>query len=49
MLDDTITAIATPLGEGGLAVIRLSAPRAPAMPMAMPSNAAPAVLLTAWK
>ena len=28
MLDDTITAIATPLGEGGLAVIRLSGPRA---------------------
>ena len=24
MLDDTIAAIATPLGEGGLAVIRLS-------------------------
>ena len=24
MFDDTITAIATPLGEGGLAVIRLS-------------------------
>src|SRR2546430_3317895 len=28
MLDDTIAAIATPLGEGGLAVIRLSGPRA---------------------
>jgi tRNA modification GTPase len=28
MPDDTITAIATPLGEGGLAVIRLSGPRA---------------------
>jgi tRNA modification GTPase len=27
-LDDTITAIATPLGEGGLAVIRLSGPEA---------------------
>ena len=27
-LDDTIAAIATPLGEGGLAVIRLSGPRA---------------------
>jgi tRNA modification GTPase len=27
MLDDTIAAIATPLGEGGLAVIRLSGPR----------------------
>ena len=26
MLDDTIAAIATPLGEGGLAVIRLSGP-----------------------
>src|SRR5688572_20721221 len=28
MLEDTIAAIATPLGEGGLAVIRLSGPRA---------------------
>ncbi len=28
MLDDTIAAIATPLGEGGLAVIRLSGPAA---------------------
>jgi tRNA modification GTPase len=28
VLDDTIAAIATPLGEGGLAVIRLSGPRA---------------------
>jgi tRNA modification GTPase len=28
MVDDTIAAIATPLGEGGLAVIRLSGPRA---------------------
>jgi tRNA modification GTPase len=28
MLDDTIAAIATPLGEGGLAVIRLSGPTA---------------------
>ena len=28
MLQDTITAIATPLGEGGLAVIRISGPRA---------------------
>src|SRR5882724_830472 len=28
MLDDTIAAIATPLGEGGLAVIRISGPRA---------------------
>src|ERR1051326_292499 len=28
MLDDTIAAIATPLGEGGLAVIRLSGPGA---------------------
>jgi tRNA modification GTPase len=28
MLDDTIAAIATPLGEGGLAVIRVSGPRA---------------------
>lgn len=28
MLDDTIAAIATPLGEGGLAVIRLSGPHA---------------------
>jgi tRNA modification GTPase len=28
MLDDTIAAIATPLGEGGLAVVRLSGPRA---------------------
>jgi len=28
MLDDTIAAIATPLGEGGLAVIRLSGPNA---------------------
>ncbi len=28
MLDDTITAIATPLGEGGLAVIRISGPQA---------------------
>src|SRR3989442_862805 len=27
MLDDTIAAIATPLGEGGLAVIRLSGPQ----------------------
>lgn len=27
MLDDTIAAIATPLGEGGLAVVRLSGPR----------------------
>ena len=28
LLDDTIAAIATPLGEGGLAVVRLSGPRA---------------------
>src|SRR5207244_1322900 len=28
MLDDTIAAIATPLGQGGLAVIRLSGPQA---------------------
>jgi tRNA modification GTPase len=28
VLDDTIAAIATPLGEGGLAVIRISGPRA---------------------
>src|ERR1039458_7462803 len=28
MLDDTIAAIATPLGEGGLAVVRVSGPRA---------------------
>ena len=28
MLDDTIAAIATPLGEGGLAVIRVSGPQA---------------------
>src|SRR5712691_5806029 len=28
MLDDTIAAIATPLGEGGLAVIRISGPNA---------------------
>src|SRR6185369_10769093 len=28
MLDDTIAAIATPLGEGGLAVIRVSGPNA---------------------
>jgi len=28
MLDDTIAAIATPLGEGGLAVIRISGPKA---------------------
>jgi tRNA modification GTPase len=28
MLDDTIAAIATPLGEGGLAIIRLSGPQA---------------------
>jgi tRNA modification GTPase len=28
MLDDTIAAIATPIGEGGLAVIRVSGPRA---------------------
>jgi tRNA modification GTPase len=28
VIEDTITAIATPLGEGGLAVIRLSGPRA---------------------
>ena len=28
MFDDTIAAIATPLGEGGLAVIRLSGPQA---------------------
>jgi len=28
ILDDTIAAIATPLGEGGLAVVRLSGPRA---------------------
>ena len=31
MLDDTIAAIATPLGEGGLAVIRISGPQALAM------------------
>jgi len=31
MLDDTIAAIATPLGEGGLAVIRLSGPQGPAI------------------
>jgi tRNA modification GTPase len=28
MLDDTIAAIATPLGEGGLAIIRISGPKA---------------------
>jgi tRNA modification GTPase len=28
MMDDTIAAIATPLGEGGLAVVRLSGPQA---------------------
>src|SRR6185436_15044459 len=28
MLHDTIAAIATPLGEGGLAVVRVSGPRA---------------------
>jgi len=28
MFDDTIAAIATPLGEGGLAIIRLSGPQA---------------------
>ena len=28
MMDDTIAAIATPLGEGGLAVVRLSGPGA---------------------
>ena len=28
MLDDTIAAVATPLGEGGLAVIRISGPEA---------------------
>ena len=28
MFDDTIAAIATPLGEGGLAVIRISGPAA---------------------
>jgi tRNA modification GTPase len=28
LLDDTITAIATPLGEGGLAVVRISGPNA---------------------
>jgi tRNA modification GTPase len=28
MLDDTIAAVATPLGEGGLAVVRISGPRA---------------------
>jgi tRNA modification GTPase len=28
MLDDTIAAIATPLGEGGLAVIRISGAQA---------------------
>ena len=28
MFDDTIAAIATPLGEGGLAVVRLSGPQA---------------------
>ena len=28
MLDDTIAAIATPIGEGGLAVIRISGPQA---------------------
>src|SRR5436190_2392693 len=28
MLDDTIAAIATPLGEGGLAVVRVSGPKA---------------------
>ncbi len=31
MFDDTIVAIATPLGEGGLAVVRLSGPEALAM------------------
>src|ERR1700740_715429 len=31
MLDDTIAAIATPLGEGGLAVIRISGPQAVAI------------------
>ncbi len=31
MLDDTIAAIATPLGEGGLAVVRISGPQALAM------------------
>ncbi|HEY1790813.1 MAG TPA: tRNA uridine-5-carboxymethylaminomethyl(34) synthesis GTPase MnmE [Verrucomicrobiae bacterium] len=29
--DDTIAAIATPLGEGGLAVVRISGPKAPAI------------------
>ena len=28
MLDDTIAAISTPLGEGGIAVVRLSGKRA---------------------
>ena len=28
MFDDTIAAIATPLGEGGLAVVRISGPQA---------------------
>jgi len=28
MLDDTIAAVATPLGEGGLAIVRLSGPQA---------------------
>jgi len=50
MLDDTITAIATPLGEGGLAVIRLSGPRAlaiaeagfrPVGPLSLPPSQAP--------
>src|SRR5258708_6449779 len=31
MLDDTIAAIATPIGEGGLAVIRISGPQALAL------------------
>ena len=50
MLDDTITAIATPFGEGGLAVIRLSRPRAfaiaeasfrPVSKSSLPPSAAP--------
>jgi tRNA modification GTPase len=50
MFDDTIAAIATPLGEGGLAVIRLSGPDAtrvadrcffPAKPGGLPPSACP--------
>jgi tRNA modification GTPase len=43
MLHDTIAAIATPLGEGGLAVVRLSGPQALAVADAcfIPAGAAP--------